>query len=150
MSNTPSDIQRAVNALAQGTFVMTSRHEDKRAGVIVHAVLPCATEPTLICVSARKGHWIAPLIRDSRVFAICQLGPNGQLARKRFAQDLTEDEQGDPFEGVPVRKLATGAPVLEKCVRALDCEVVRHFDLEADHELYIGQVLAVIDEPTTA
>lgn len=147
MSEQASDIQRAVDSLTRGTFVMTSHHDDLRSGVIVHSVQACATEPQLICVAARKGHWIAPVIRDSRVFAVCELGPNSQLARKLFAQDLTEEEQGDPFAGVPVIKLVTGSPVLQKCVRAMDCEVVRHFDLEADHELYIGQVLAVFGEP---
>lgn len=36
----------------------------------------------------------------------------------------------------------TGSPVLLRSIVAFDCEVVRHFDLEADHELFVGQVLA--------
>ena len=28
-----------------------------------------------------------------------------------------------------------------RTIAAFDCEVVRHFDLDADHEIYVGQIL---------
>ncbi len=147
MNEPTTSLEAALDSLTSGVFVMTSFHEDKRTGVLVRSVQSCANEPLLICVAARKGHWIEPVIRDSRVFAVCQLGDNDLLARRRFAHDLTEEEQGDPFTGMDVRTLETGAPVLNTCVLAMDCEVVRHFDLEADHELYIGLVVASTIKP---
>ncbi len=141
MDVTAPKLEQALGS-ALAPFVMTSAFEDRRTGVVVKNVLQCADEPLLICVAARKGHWIEPLIRDSRVFAVCRLDPEDRLARRRFADDRTED-QGDPFDGLPVSRLKTGAPILDRSTAVLDCEVVRHFDLEADHELYIGQVLAV-------
>lgn len=138
---TPETLNRALGVSPWG-FVMTSAYDDRRSGVTVRAVFPCSTEPALICVAARKGHWIEPLIRDSRVFAVCRVEADDRLSARRFADDRTE-EQGDPFDGLAVGKLRTGAPVLLRSGAVLDCEVARHFDLEADHELYIGHVLAV-------
>ncbi len=140
-------ISRLLHAVSPALWVMTSRHQDKQAGVVVRSLQTCSDDPPLICVAARKGHWIATVIRDSRVFAACLLGANNQVARRRFADDLTESEQGDAFEGIGFHRLRTGAPVLDRCVWALDCEVVRHFDLEAEHELYVGRVIAASGDP---
>jgi flavin reductase (DIM6/NTAB) family NADH-FMN oxidoreductase RutF len=40
------------------------------------------------------------------------------------------------------RTLVTGSPLLGRSIVALDCEVLRHVDLEADFEIYVGQVLS--------
>lgn len=133
----------ALEALPSGTFVMTSAFEDKRAGVRVHAVMPCATEPLLIAVAIRKGHWIEPMIRDAHTFALCQLDPTDKLTLAKFDECHTSEEDGDAFEALRIDTLRPGGPpVPRRSPLAIDCEVVRHFDLEADHELYIGQVLA--------
>ncbi|HZW09662.1 MAG TPA: flavin reductase family protein [Phycisphaerales bacterium] len=131
----------AMAQLPVGLFVMTASFEDERAGIVVRSVLPCGTEPPLICVAARTGHRIEPLIRDSRCFAICQLDPHHKLALRKFDPDAPE-ERGDPFDAIPIESLATGSPVLRGAPLVFDCEVVRHYDLETDFELYVGQVLA--------
>ncbi len=133
-----------LDAMAQlpvGLFVMTSSYEDERAGILVRSVQPCGSEPPLICVAARTGHRIEPLIRDSRCFAICLLDPNNKLALRKFDPDGGRD-RADPFDAIQIQTLVTGSPVLCASPLVFDCEVVRHYDLESDHELYVGQVVA--------
>jgi flavin reductase (DIM6/NTAB) family NADH-FMN oxidoreductase RutF len=60
------------------------------------------------------------------------------LLLKKFDDDAPED---DPFDSFSVCGLKTGSPILTCAIAAIDCEVARHFDLEADHELYVGQVM---------
>ncbi|HYE62420.1 MAG TPA: flavin reductase family protein [Phycisphaerales bacterium] len=143
-----SDTPRAFADLAKGLYVLTASHEGKRAGVLVRSVQPCADEPPLIAVAVKTGHWIEPLIRDSHVFAICRVSTSDRLMLRKFAE-TSRPRDGDPFDCVRAEKLVTGAPIISKSPLVLDCEVVRHFDLEADHELFIGHVLACRIGPAT-
>lgn len=134
--------EQAIALLPSGVFLMTAAFEGKRIGVIVGSVQACDLAPPILCVAMRKGQGIEPVIRDSRTFAINIVDPKDKLVARKFADPHLSREFGDPFDGMPIEKLATGAPVLKKSLAAFDCEVVRHIDIAADHELYIGQVLA--------
>lgn len=136
-----TDAHSALAQLPSLPYLMTSHYEGERAGVIVRSVQPCRTEPPLVCVSVRTGHRIEPLIRDSRCFALSRVDTENRLVLKKF--DIkAPHEAGDAFDAIAVETLRTGCPVLCASPLVLDCEVVRHFDLEADCELYIGLVLA--------
>ena len=138
----PSDsISDAIAMLPTGHFLMTSAYDGKRSGQVVRSVQICSEVPVLLCVAARKGHSISPLIRDSHTFAICVLAPEDSNTLRRFDREWAPDEIGDAFDALPVEHLASMSPVLKRAIVAIDCQVVRHFDLEADHELYIGQPL---------
>ncbi len=138
------DARAAIERIPGGTFVMTAAFDGKRAGVMVRSVQPCADEPLLICVAAKKGHWIEPLIRDSHAFAVCMVTADNRLIHRKFSTELADHDETreDPFDAFPTETLVTGSPVLLRSIVAFDCEVVRHFDLEADHELFVGQILA--------
>lgn len=123
------------------TWVMTSAHEGSRAGMVVRWVQRCANEPLLISLSVKKCHSLEPLIRDSRGFALNLIDESDRLLLKKFDSFQAPDEIGDPFDALEVSTWATGSPILKRSRAALDCEVVRHLDLEADCELFIGQVL---------
>lgn len=139
----PSSLE-AIALIPGGLFVMTSQFEDSRTGVLARSVQPAADEPLLVSVSVRRGHAIEPLIRDSHAFAICRVDPEDKLVRRLFDHDNADEPEGqhDPFHALPCEALRTGSPILRRSIMALDCEVVRHFDLEADCELYVGQVVA--------
>ena len=141
MGGTIAEARRALSMFPQGVYLITAAFEHKRAGQFVGSVQVCAEEPLLVCVAARKGHSIEPLIRDSRCFAVCHIDPDDKLLQKRFTPTRTPESQSDPFDALEVDQLVTGAPVPRRVKAAIDCQVVRHLDLEADHELYIGQVV---------
>jgi flavin reductase (DIM6/NTAB) family NADH-FMN oxidoreductase RutF len=134
-----AEARRAFALFPKGSFLLTACFENKRAGQIVQSVQPCADEPMLICVAARKGHPIEPLIRDAHHFAICRFDPEDKLILRNFGGPPA---RSDAFDSLELDRLASGAPVPRRSLAALDCLVLRHLDLEADHELYIGQVLA--------
>jgi flavin reductase (DIM6/NTAB) family NADH-FMN oxidoreductase RutF len=137
-----SDLRRAAGMLPSGVFVMTAAFENKRTGLLVASACKCADEPLLISIAARKGHPIEPLIRDSRHFAISHVDGDDKLLIRRFEPRHTPEERYDPFDSLEIDHLQSHAPVLRRSGLVLDCEVFRHFDLDADHELYIGLVLA--------
>jgi len=139
-----TDTNQALAQLPAGRFLMASAYEDDRAGLIVRSVQPCGDEIPLLCVAVRTGHRNEPLIRDRRCFALSRVGEDDRLVRHKFAAAIAPDapESADPFAAIAVETLQTGSPVLRGSPLVFDCEVVRHFDLEADCELYIGQVVA--------
>ena len=145
----PGPIGDLVARLRSPQGLMTAQFEGERAGVLIRSVQVCADDPVLISLVVPRGHSIDPLIRDSHAFAVCLLGEQNKLIKRKFAETqkpegaLDSDEpRDDPFDAFRVCELATGSPILDRVPAVLDCEVVRHFDLEADHEIYVGHVVA--------
>lgn len=139
------DIHRALAQLPTATFVMTACFENKRNGMIVTRVMKAADDPACVCVAVPSGQRLATLIRDSHAFGLCMIDSTSRLMQKKFGAE----ESADPFDMLEVRTLVTGSPLLTRSVVSLDCEVLRHLDLEADHEIYVGQVLSAVVRGTT-
>ncbi|MCB9839058.1 MAG: flavin reductase [Phycisphaeraceae bacterium] len=130
-------------ALAQipsSLFVMTATRGRASGAVLASWVQQVSYEPPLVSVAIPRGRGIAPLIRDSRCFALCKVHPDDKLLPRRLR--MTDDRDWTALETIPHEKLATGAPCIKRAMAVLDCQVIRHLDVEADHELYIGQVIA--------
>jgi len=142
-------VNEAFGLLPEGSYLMTAGHGGHRCGLLVSSVQRCSDGGQLICVAAKKGHKIDPLIRDSRAFAIGILDPGDKLIQRRFAStDSAPVEHrilgvDDPFDAIETRTLSTGSPILPRCRTWFDCEVLRRVDLESDTELFVGMVVAV-------
>jgi len=140
----PAIREAAANALGlipAAPFLLSSCFEGRRAGVVVRTVQLCATDPLLVSIALRRGHWIEPIIRDSRCFGVHMLDADDRLLLRKFDFDAKR-EATDPFDCVPSETLVSNSPAPTRARMSIDCEVVRHFDLEADHSLYVGQIIA--------
>lgn len=135
-------IDAALATLPSARYLIASHSESKRSGQLLTSIMWCAREPRLVCVAAIRGHGVEPLIRDSHAFGLSAVDPSDKLVHRTFSEFRPPDEGGDPFESLSVETLVTGSPILRKSPVVLDCELVRHLDLEADHSLYIGRVVA--------
>ncbi|GEM_PF-1783361 len=131
------EVAKALSLLPHVPAVMTSAFELKRAGMLVDRVMLCANEPPCVAVAVPKGHRLSTLIRDSHSFALNFVDPKQRLLIKKFECG----SEGDAFDLLESRKIVTNAPCLARAQACLDCDVMRHFDLEADYEMYIGMVL---------
>jgi flavin reductase (DIM6/NTAB) family NADH-FMN oxidoreductase RutF len=127
--------------LPQGLFVLSGAYEGRRAGLIVHWVCRCANQPPLVGVALPKGHWVSPIIRDSHHFGLSLVLPAEKLVVRKFSEPVGERES-DPFDCMATERLTSASPLLSKSPLLLDCEVVRHLDLEAETEMFIGRVIA--------
>ena len=128
--------------LPRGRFLLTASHAGTRQGLLVDRVQHCADEPPTIAVSVKKGHVLSPLIRDSARFGLCELAPSDRIITRLFARpaDLLDD---DPFLGhalVPLEE-SHQQPIPQCGATWLACDLLRHLDIESDHELYIGRVI---------
>jgi len=134
-----STIDAALRQIPSGLFVLTTRHNDVRSGVLARWVQPCSLEPPLVMVAIAQGLPVEPLMRDSRAFALCQISAADALLRRMFAAPPDRDE--DPFVSLPSHTAPSGSPIIERALSYLDCELVRHVDLDTAYRLYVGQVV---------
>ena len=145
-------VDQAFGLLPSGQYLMTAAHAGHRSGLVVGSLVRCCDEPALVCVSARKGHRIDSLIRDSRSFAVGIMTPGDKMIARKFKKSssippgLHQPIEDDPFDGLETQVLETGSPMLMRCRTWFDCEVMRRVDLESDTELFVGLVVGVFHE----
>jgi flavin reductase (DIM6/NTAB) family NADH-FMN oxidoreductase RutF len=136
---TRAGVAGALGCIPQGLFILTARHEDRRGGVLVSWVQQVCFQPPMIVVALAKGRPIMPLISESHRFALCQLQRGEKIIFRKFAGAMENGE--DPFLGLEVLPSSLmGLPILAETLAYLECEVVRHMDVDGDHDLFIGAV----------
>jgi len=131
-------LDEALSLIPSGSFVLTASHDDCRSGTLVQWVQRCADNPPMVVVALRKGHPIEPLIRDSRAFCLNLLKDGEVLLRRKFESGHSHGD--DPFVSLPATRAPSGSPVLLRAGAYIDCELVRHLDIESDFEVYVGLV----------
>lgn len=147
-----SMLESALEVFPAGMFLLTAGFDDQRGGMFVQHVQCCGEDPAMLCIAARKGHTIDPLIRDSRAFALGVLGDGDRLIERRFrSHDAPPSEtppkgENDPFDAIATRTLVTGAPIITRCPLWFDCEVARRVDLESEIELFVGVIVGVLHD----
>jgi flavin reductase (DIM6/NTAB) family NADH-FMN oxidoreductase RutF len=134
-------MREGAGLLTTALFVLTGQFEGKRAGVLVRWVSQVSSEPVMLSVSLRRGHWVSPLVRDSHFFGLSMITEADRLIIRKFS-DQPANKNNDAFDCLPTQRLLAPVPIISKAGLAFDCEVVRHLDLEADHEVFIGRVLS--------
>ncbi len=141
-SVTPTpEVLAALGFVPSGLFVLTAQHEDRRAGMLVHWVQQVCVEPAMVSVAVAKGKSIMPLISESRKFALCQLGEEDRLMKRKFAQDSEPGD--DPFLGFELRPSVLGnVPIMTGSLAYFECELSCHMDVEGDHDLFVGRIHA--------
>lgn len=142
MINTDRDsISLALGKIPSGVYVLTARHEDRRMGMLASWVQQVCFEPPMVCVSVAKGRSIMPLLSESRHFGLCQVPEGDRLIQRKFSS--TFEPGDDPFLGLElVPGTLHGLPLLSGCSAYLECELACHLDVEGDHDLFVGKVIA--------
>jgi flavin reductase (DIM6/NTAB) family NADH-FMN oxidoreductase RutF len=92
-------------------------------------------DPPLILVCIGHAASMAPSLSEATHFAVHVLAADQDaLARTFAAQD------GDRFDGIPVRRGHEGLPLLDGALATLQCRIhARHAG--GDHEIVVGEVL---------
>ncbi len=132
------ELASAIGQIPSGRFILTAAYNATRTGVLVDWIQQCAERPVLVVAAVATGLPVVPLIRDSHSFALCQIGADDRLLEKKFSSPPAHGD--DPFDTLTTMIAPSGSPVLRRALSYLDCEVVRHIDLESDYGLYVGRV----------
>ncbi|MCH2145906.1 MAG: flavin reductase family protein [Phycisphaerales bacterium] len=131
-------IRSALESISHGEFMLTAASGRRSNGVLVDFVGQCANDPPMLVIATAKGQVLTPLIRDSRCFVVSVITDATRPLARRFSRSNVETE--DPFIGLPTETTPRGIPILARTSSWFECELVRHFDIDADCELYVGTV----------
>lgn len=131
-------LQHALSLIPESVYVLTAATEHTRCGVLVNWVQRCSVNPPMIMLALPIGQSIEPTILESRSFALCQLPADNRFLTRRFANASAAHD--DPFYATSSRCAPSGSPIIDSAVAFLDCELVRHLDLESGCGIYIGEV----------
>ena len=136
-----SAIGMAMGRIPSGLFVLTAQHEERRLGMLTSWVQQVCFEPPMITVAVAKGRRIIPLISDSRQFGLCQLAADDRVMMRKFGTVM--DAAEDPFLGFElIQGHRVKVPLLSQAMAYLECELAYHMDVEGDHDLFVGRVVA--------
>jgi len=108
--------------------------------MLVTRVQQSSNTPPCVIVSVPKGQPLSPLIRDSRSFALCELAEGDLLLNRLFAKPR-ELHGDDPFLGLALVETPLGLPVPRAIASWVECELIRHMDIESDFEVYVGRAV---------
>jgi flavin reductase (DIM6/NTAB) family NADH-FMN oxidoreductase RutF len=135
-------IGKALGRIPQSLYIMTSAYEHRQRGVLVSWVQQAGFDPPMVVTVLRKGRDIVPLIHESHRFALCQVCEDDRLTLKKFAESPRAGQRrdDDPLAGIETFRKTTGAPIIKKALSFLECELIRHVDIDGDHDLYVGLV----------
>jgi flavin reductase (DIM6/NTAB) family NADH-FMN oxidoreductase RutF len=135
---TAQDLDQALGLIPGGLFILTSHFEDRRAAVLVKWAQQCSSNPPMVMFAMSKGLAIEPLIRDSHCFVLCQISADDRFLIRKFLYMQQAGE--DPLVTMMTSTAPSGSPIVDRAMSYLDCQVVRHIELESDFRIYVGQV----------
>lgn len=132
------EVSDLLDAIPSGRFLISSRFGDMRSAALVRWVQQCAVHPPMVVVAIEKGQALSPIIRDARNFALSRVADDDPLIDRIF--QALPDHGRDPFLGVPHLSTPSMCPVPSRALWWLDCELIRHLDIESDHEMWVAGV----------
>lgn len=144
VSDRPADaagLKEALRTLGGGVSVITAGDGAERTGATVTSATALSVEPPRMLVSLNRSSSTWPVVERYGHFAVNVIGADHQDVANRFA-GVGGLRGAERYVGSEWTRLASGAPVLEDAVAALDCEVEEAIERHS-HVILIGRVLSI-------
>jgi flavin reductase (DIM6/NTAB) family NADH-FMN oxidoreductase RutF len=121
-------------------WLVTAQADSRRGGLIATFVNPASIVPDLsrMLVGLSRQHHTWELVEQSNAFALHLLNERHLDWVWRFGLESGRDR--DKLEGLRVRQVSTGSPVLEDAIGWLDCRVEGKMDV-GDRTIYLAEVV---------
>ncbi len=140
VSVSTTDFRSTIGNFATGVTIVTALDGDRPQGITVNALASVSLEPPLVMVALGRNRFIVPMIDATHRYAVSILTEDQQLLADCFAGASVTPGRA-AFCGAPWHRGATGLPLLDGAIAAIECEVVERFEV-GDHLLYVGRVEA--------
>ncbi|WP_205666063.1 flavin reductase family protein [Aquabacter cavernae] len=136
----PRHLRDVLGSFTTGVVVVTTQVEgDRPVGLTINSFNSVSLDPPLILWSLALKAPSLGAFRAAGSFVINILGEHQEDVGRRFATPAP-----DKFAGVAWEPGLTGAPVLADTAAHLECRVYARYP-GGDHEIYVGEVVALQD-----
>ncbi|HZU02952.1 MAG TPA: flavin reductase family protein [Ktedonobacteraceae bacterium] len=132
--------RQVMGRFATGVTVVTTKSQEKLAGLTVNAFCSVSLNPPLVLVCVDLMSATLPVMRESGVFAVNILTDKQEYLSRCFATPSRERFECFCHAGYHVA--ATGAPIIDDTLAFIDARVVAEYP-GGDHVIFIGQVEAL-------
>lgn len=135
-------IKEALKRIPYGFYSLTSRNEngDDVNAMVFNWFSQMSFSPRLVAVGLQKTCYSHGLVEDAGVFCVNIFNEGDQEAMMPFTKGRSKnpDKMKDAeYELSP----EVGCPVLAGTAAYLECRVVQMVDLDADHDILVGEVI---------
>ncbi|MGG7517697.1 flavin reductase family protein [Allorhizobium undicola] len=134
-------LKLALRSLAGGVSVITAGDGDERTGATVTSATALSVDPPRMLVSLNRSSSTWPVVEKFGAFAVNILGSRHEALANQFA-GIGGLKGPDRYRGFEWTRLATGAPLLDDAVAAIDCTIEEAIERHS-HVIVIGKVHAV-------
>lgn len=145
-------MEKALNKLSYGLFVVTAKGNKKQNGCITNTVMQLTVNPDKISCAVNKSNYTAELIKESGVFNVSVLSEKADFEIfKHFG--FQSGREVDKFENFEDFEIAdNGVAFITKGVNAYICAKVEEVIDVGSHWLFIAKVedSVVIDKARSA
>ena len=128
----------ALRMIPYGLYVLTAESKAGTAAATVNWVTQASFAPPLVAVGVKADSHAHAAILENNVFVLNVLGKGQQAVAFNFFKPATRD--GSTVSGEPVRKGATGAPILVNAPAFVECRVVETVS-KGDHSVFVAEVV---------
>jgi flavin reductase (DIM6/NTAB) family NADH-FMN oxidoreductase RutF len=104
------DLAAALGRVPSGLYIVTAVHRRRRLGMVASWVMQAGFEPPLVTVALQNDRPIVDALETGAECVLNILPTGAKKVLVRFG-NLDEDEDGDPFDGLPLLD-AEGPPIL--------------------------------------
>jgi len=133
-------IGKALGRIPSGLFILTAAHQNQSTAMLASWVQQTSFKPPTVAVAISSDRAIVPLIRGAQKFALSIIPENDTTLMKRYARGMKPDE--DPFAGMRTIQTPAGLVAFADALAWLDCRLLSVFEFNADHDLYVAEVIA--------
>lgn len=132
--------RQVMGHFATGVTVVTTRSQERMAGLTVNAFCSVSLTPPLILICVDLTSMTCPVIRESGVFAVNMLTEKQEELSRCFA--TASAERYEYFCHASYHVAATEVPIIDDTLAFIDARVVAEYP-GGDHVIFLGQVVAM-------
>jgi flavin reductase (DIM6/NTAB) family NADH-FMN oxidoreductase RutF len=133
------EIGAALGRVPSGLFVISWRSDDRDRVMLASWVMQAGFEPPLVSLAVAPSREFLTAVRGGAPFVINALAASQRNLLARFGKPIAEGD--DPFDGIPMHRIADDLAVIDGAASWLACRMVGEAMVNgADHVVVVARV----------